>query len=87
MKDQYVGLTSIYRWAFNDPREETEFRFSDAAGTAHCRSTFTASYTDFDGIDLNWKFSGDLDHGGCVEDLEPLLVQEIRKAVSTSSEW
>jgi chitinase len=95
LKSQYVGLKTLIAiggWTFNDPGEETEFRFSDTAATAKRRRIFAASCMDFcrrynfDGIDLDWEFPGDLDHGGRVEDLEnyPLLVQEIRKAADST---
>lgn len=86
-------LVAIGGWTFNNPGE-TEYRFSDSASTAENRATFAASCLDFcrtynfDGIDIDWEFPGDLTHGGRDGDKENLvlMVQAIRKAFDDAGE-
>ena len=86
-------LVAIGGWTFNNPGA-TEYRFSDTARTAENRATFAASCLDFlrlynfDGLDIDWEFPGDLDHGGRVEDKENLvlMMQAIRDAFDEAGE-
>jgi chitinase len=98
LKKTYPGLRTLIAvggWTFSDPGE-TEYRFSDTALKAQRRKIFADSCVDFclrynfDGIDLDWEYPGDVDHGGRVEDYETfvLLVQEVRDAFDAAGkDW
>jgi chitinase len=95
LKSKYPKLKTMIAvggWTFNDPGD-TETRFSDTARTSARRKVFAASCVEFcrrynfDGVDLDWEYPGDVNRGGSSVDKRNYgsLLEAIRTAFDESS--
>jgi chitinase len=96
LKESYSKLKTLIAvggWTFNDPGP-TLTRFSDTASTAARRQKFAKSCVEFcikynfDGVDIDWEYPGDVTRGGDAANDKKnfvLLIEAIRSAFNDAS--